>query len=86
MEPNRKEVTPAECIVFNHVHIPDTSGTVWLDWRILRHTNTAVDSQMQVSGTHDLLPLVIRVIMVLSGQREQSRPKHDVTEGIMTLA
>jgi len=41
---------------------------------------------MQVSGTHDLLPQAIRVIMVLSGQREQSRPKHDVTEGIMTLA
>ena len=28
MEPDRKEVTPAERIVFNHVHIPDTSGTV----------------------------------------------------------
>jgi len=41
---------------------------------------------MQVSGTHDLLPQAIRVIMILSGQREQSRPKHDVTEGIMTLA
>jgi len=24
--------------------------------------------------------------MVLSGQREKSRPKHDVTEGILTLA
>ena len=24
--------------------------------------------------------------MVLSGQREQSRPKHDVTEGVLTLA
>jgi len=42
--------------------------------------------KMQVSGTYDLLPQAIRVIMVLSGQRELSRPKHDVTEGIMTLA
>jgi len=41
---------------------------------------------MQVSGTHDLSPKAIRIIMVLSGQREQSRPKLDVTEGIMTLA
>ena len=41
---------------------------------------------MPVSRTHDLLLQAIRVIMVLSGQREQSRPKHDVTEGIMTLA
>jgi len=41
---------------------------------------------MQVSGTHDLSPKEIRVFMVLSGQREQSRPKHDVTEEIMTLA
>ena len=45
MVPDRKEVTPAERIVFSHVHILDTSGTVWLDWRLLRHTNTAVDSQ-----------------------------------------
>jgi len=41
---------------------------------------------MQVCGTHDLLPQAIRVIMLLSSQREQSRPKHDVTEGIMMLA
>jgi len=41
---------------------------------------------MQVSGTHDLPRQVVRVIMVLSGWREFSRPKHDVTEGIMTLA
>jgi len=41
---------------------------------------------MQVCGTHDLLLQAMRVTMVLSGQREQSRPKHDVTEGIMTLA
>jgi len=39
-----------------------------------------------VGGTHDLLPQAIRTIVVISGQREQSRPKHDVTEGIMTLA
>jgi len=41
---------------------------------------------MQVSGTHDLSLQTIRVIMVLPGQRDSSRPKHDVTEGIMTLA
>jgi len=45
MLPDRKEVTPAERIVFNHVHIPDTCGNVWLDWRLLWHTNTALDSQ-----------------------------------------
>jgi len=41
---------------------------------------------MQVSGTDDVLPQAIRVFMVLPGQREQSRPKHDVSEGVMTFA
>jgi len=41
---------------------------------------------MRVRGTLGLSPQEIRTPEVLPGQREQSRPKHDVTEGIMTLA
>jgi len=41
---------------------------------------------MQVQGIVNLLPQAIRVIDVLPGQRQESRPKHDVTEGIMTSA
>ena len=39
---------------------------------------------MRVRGISDLLPQAIRVSGALPGPREQSRPKHDVTEGIMT--
>jgi len=41
---------------------------------------------MRVRGTPDLPLKQIGVIGVLPGQREWSRPKHDMTEGIMTLA
>jgi len=40
---------------------------------------------MHQSGTPDLLPQVTGGIRVLPGQRELSWPKHDVTEGSMTL-
>ena len=59
-----------------------------LDW-----TGEYSDSQarqwivnMRVSGTSDLLSQAIQTIKVLHRQREQSRLKHDVTEGNMTLA
>jgi len=45
MPPDWKESTPAEHIVLNHIQIHDLAGHVWLDWRILRHTNKAVNSQ-----------------------------------------
>jgi len=41
---------------------------------------------MQVCGISGLWPQAIRTTRVLPGQREWSRLKHDVTEGIMTLA
>jgi hypothetical protein len=41
---------------------------------------------MRVRGIVTLLPQGIRARGVLPGQREWSRPKHDVTEGIMTSA
>jgi len=41
---------------------------------------------MLVCGTSDSLPQGIRTIWVLPGYRERSRPEHDMTEGIMTLA
>jgi len=41
---------------------------------------------MQERGISNLLPQAIRIIGALPGQREQSRPKHDMTEGIMTSA
>jgi len=41
---------------------------------------------MRVWGIANLLPQEIRVFSALPGQREWSRPKHDVTEGIMTSA
>ena len=41
---------------------------------------------MRVRGIVNLLLQAIRVIGALPGQREWSRPKHDVTEGIMTSA
>jgi hypothetical protein len=41
---------------------------------------------MLSSGTPDISSQAIRVFRILSGQREQSRPKHDVTGGIMMLA
>jgi hypothetical protein len=41
---------------------------------------------MLVRGIVVLLPQAIRDSDALPGQREQSRPKHDVTEGIMTSA
>jgi len=43
-------------------------------------------ANMRVCGTSGLLPQVITTTRVLSGQRESSRPKHGVTEGIITLA
>jgi len=41
---------------------------------------------MRVRGTSGLSSQAIRTASVLPGQRERSRPKHDVTEGIMMLA
>jgi len=41
---------------------------------------------MQVSGIFDLLPQAIGIIGALPGQRDRSRPKHDVTAGFMMLA
>jgi len=41
---------------------------------------------MRVSGFFNLLPQAIRAIGAHPGQREWSRPKHDVTEGIMMSA
>jgi hypothetical protein len=41
---------------------------------------------MRVRGILDLLPQAIRDIGAPPGQREQSQPKHDVTEGILTSA
>jgi len=45
MLPDQKELTPAERIIFNHIQLPELAGHVWLDWRLLRHTNKAVNSQ-----------------------------------------
>jgi hypothetical protein len=41
---------------------------------------------MQVRGIVSLSPQAIRVAGTLPGLRDWSRPKHDVTEGIMTSA
>jgi len=41
---------------------------------------------MEERGISNLLPQAIGIIGALPGQGEQSRPEHDVTEGIMTLA
>jgi hypothetical protein len=41
---------------------------------------------MRVRGIVTLLPQAIRLSVVLPGQREEARPKHDVTERYMTLA
>jgi hypothetical protein len=41
---------------------------------------------MRVCGIVVLLPQAIRETDATPGQREKSRPKHDVTEGIMTSA
>ena len=41
---------------------------------------------MRVRRTAGSSPQAIRNTRVLPGQREWSRPKHDVTEGAMTLA
>jgi hypothetical protein len=41
---------------------------------------------MRVRGIVSLSSQVIRVTGALPSQREWSRPEHDVTEGIMTLA
>ena len=41
---------------------------------------------MRVPGTSGLSSQAIRTTRVLPGRREQSRPKHDVTEGTMSLA
>jgi len=41
---------------------------------------------MQVNGTSDSLRKPISVLKELPGQREWSRPTHDVTEGSMMLA
>jgi hypothetical protein len=41
---------------------------------------------MRVRGIVSLSSQVIRVTGALPGQREYSRPEHDVTEGIMTSA
>jgi len=47
-------------------------------------SDTTGDSQMQVRGIRSLLSQAIRVTGALPGQRERSRPRHDMTEGIMT--
>jgi hypothetical protein len=41
---------------------------------------------MRVRGIVTLSPEAIRARGALPGQREWSRPKHDVTEGILTSA
>jgi len=41
---------------------------------------------MRVHGTPDILPEMIRSLRVLPNLREMSWPKHDDTEGIVTLA
>jgi len=41
---------------------------------------------MWVRGLSDVLPSPTEVIGALPSQGEQSRPKHDMTEGIITLA
>jgi len=77
----------AECIGFNHIHFAETSGTCLIGQE---HTPTHKHQQsivkMRASGTSGSSPEVIRTTRVLPGLGEQSRPKHDVTEGIMTLA
>jgi len=71
MLPDRREVTPAERIVFSHVHIPDTSGNCLIGLEITpTHKQQQLIVNMQLSETYDLSPQAIRVIIVLSGQRE----------------
>jgi len=41
---------------------------------------------MRVSGTVGLLPRAIGTPEVLPSQGERSRPRHDLSEGIITLA
>jgi hypothetical protein len=41
---------------------------------------------MRVRGISDVSPQAMRVIGALPGQREWSRPRHDVTEGFMMSA
>ena len=86
MLPDRKEVTPAERIV-------STTFKSWIPVGLFDWTGdySATQTQqlivnMRVSRTYSLLPQAIGVTVVLSGQRELSRPNHDVTEGILTLA
>jgi len=49
---NREVQAAAVRIVFNHIQLPELAGHVWLDWRLLWHTNMAVDSQY--AGVQDL--------------------------------
>jgi len=81
------ELCSAVHIVFNHIHFPATS------WNLSEWTADYTDTQIQqslvnvqLSGTFGLLSQAIRTTRVLHGQRELSRPKHDVIEGIMMLA
>jgi len=46
-------------------------------------SDTTVDNQMRVRGIGSLSSQAIRVTCALPGKRERSRPKDDVTEGIM---
>ena len=52
----------------------------------MSHETQQLIVNMGVHRISDLLPQAIGVIGALPGQRERFRPKHDVTEGIMTWA
>jgi len=48
-------------------------------------SDRTVDSQMRVRGIRILSPRAMRVTGALPSKSERSRPKHDMTAGIMTL-
>jgi hypothetical protein len=49
-------------------------------------TDTTVDSQYAIKRDRHLMASGDKGVGALPGQREWSRPKHDVTEGIMMPA
>jgi len=66
---------------------PETTGTSVIGRERSSHSQTRhLIVNTRVCGTSGLSSQAIRTTRVLPGQREQSRPKHDVTEGTMTLA
>jgi hypothetical protein len=64
-------------MIFNHIHYLETRGAC-----LIKTQQSLIN--MRVRGIVVLLPQAIRDSDALPGQREWSRPKHDVTEGIMT--